>query len=127
MMRLLLDTHIYIWSVSEDRMLPQNFGRLIAHADEVFVSTATIWEMSIKAARGKLDPRALLAMDELETLPFNVLPVLLMHARAVRDMPDLHRDPFDRLLVAQAITEDLRLLTVDRELGQYFGATALPA
>jgi PIN domain nuclease of toxin-antitoxin system len=119
-MRLLLDTHIYIWSVSGDRRLPGNFREMIAEADTVYVSTATIWEMSIKAARGRLEPRAELAIDELEDHDFVELPVLLVHARAVRLMPHLHRDPFDRLLVAQAITEDLRFLTLDRELSDYF-------
>jgi PIN domain nuclease of toxin-antitoxin system len=126
MMRLLLDTHIYIWSVLNDRRMPRDFQEIIAKAETVFVSTATIWEMSIKAARGKLEPNAAHAIDELEALPFTELPVLLMHARAVRDMPDLHRDPFDRLLVAQARTEDLKFLTVDNELSDYLDDT-IPA
>ena len=92
----------------------------------MYVSTATIWELSIKAARGKLDPRAARTIDELGAQPFIVLPVQLKHALAVRDMPDLHRDPFDRLLVAQARTEVLRFLTVDSELSEYLDAT-IPA
>jgi PIN domain nuclease of toxin-antitoxin system len=124
-MRLLLDTHIYIWSVSNDRRIPADFREMIADADKVFVSIASIWEMSIKAALGKLEPRAVLAIDEIDNLPFIPLPVLLVHAKAVRDMPNLHRDPFDRLLVAQAVTEDLKFLTVDRELNEYIDEVIL--
>jgi PIN domain nuclease of toxin-antitoxin system len=120
MMRLLLDTHVYLWSVSNDPKMPEKFRRDIENATQVYVSTASIWELSIKSARGKLEPNGERAIDELEQQRFIVLPVQLKHAKAVRDMPDLHRDPFDRLLVAQARTEVLRFLTVDRELSDYF-------
>ncbi|BBP99278.1 twitching motility protein PilT [Burkholderia sp. SFA1] len=125
-MRVLLDTHIYIWRVSNDRRLTPRFRRAIEEARQVYVSTASIWELSIKSARGKLEPQGERAIDELEEQPFIVLPVQLKHARAIRDMPDLHRDPFDRVLVAQALTENLRFLTVDSELADYFNE-ALPA
>ncbi|AET92044.1 twitching motility protein PilT [Burkholderia sp. KK1] len=125
-MRLLLDTHVYIWSTSQDRRMPKDFREQIAKADKVFVSAASIWELSIKSARGKLEPDGERAIDELEQQPVIVLPVQLKHAKAVRNMPDLHRDPFDRLLVAQARTEVLRFLTVDSELADYFNE-ALPA
>jgi len=123
MIRLLLDTHVYIWSVAKDRKMPTDFRELIAEADQVFVSTARIWELSIKSARGKLEPDGERAIDELEGQPVTVLPVQLKHALAVRNMPDLHRDPFDRLLVAQARTEVLRFLTVDSELSEYLAET----
>ncbi|GJH29842.1 type II toxin-antitoxin system VapC family toxin [Caballeronia novacaledonica] len=126
MMRVLLDSHVYIWRVSKDRRLPARIRKSIDEAEQVYVSTATIWELSIKAARGKLDPRAARTIDELGAQPFIVLPVQLKHALAVRNMPDLHRDPFDRLLVAQARTEVLRFLTVDSELSEYLDAT-IPA
>ncbi|WP_309884247.1 type II toxin-antitoxin system VapC family toxin [Caballeronia sp. LZ029] len=126
MIRLLLDTHVYIWSVAKDRRMPTDFRELIAEADQVFVSTASIWELSIKSARGKLEPNGERAIDELDDQPVIVLPVQLKHALAVRNMPDLHRDPFDRLLVAQARTEVLRFLTVDSELSEYLDAT-IPA
>ncbi|SAL01421.1 PilT protein-like protein [Caballeronia pedi] len=124
MIRLLLDTHVYIWSVAKDRRMPTDFRELIAEADQVFVSTASIWELSIKSARGKLEPDGERAIDELEEQPVIVLPVQLKHAKAVRTMPDLHRDPFDRLLVAQARTEVLRFLTVDCELSEYLAEKA---
>ncbi|MDR5801317.1 MULTISPECIES: type II toxin-antitoxin system VapC family toxin [unclassified Caballeronia] len=118
-MRVLLDTHIYIWTVLNDRRLPEKFRRMIADATEVFVSTASIWEMSIKAALGKLGPREEATIDALEEQRIIPLPVLLAHARAVRDMPHLHGDPFDRVIVAQARCELLELLTVDAELAAY--------
>jgi PIN domain nuclease of toxin-antitoxin system len=126
MMRVLLDTHVYIWRLSNNRRLPAHIRNSIDRAQQVYVSTATIWELSIKSARGKLEPSGEHAIDALDKQPFIVLPVQLKHAKAVRNMPDLHRDPFDRVLVAQALTEDLRFLTVDSELSDYFAA-ALPA
>ncbi|SAK99330.1 PilT protein-like protein [Caballeronia temeraria] len=126
MMRLLLDTHVYVWSVSNDRRMPNDFRKMIAKAEQVFVSTASIWELSIKSARGKLEPNGERAIDELNEQSVIVLPVQLKHALAVRAMPDLHRDPFDRVLVAQARTEVLRFLTVDSELAGYLNA-ATPA
>jgi PIN domain nuclease of toxin-antitoxin system len=126
MMRVLLDTHIYIWRISKDRRMPARIRTAIDKAQQIYVSTATIWEMSIKSARGKLEPNGERAIDDFANHPFIELPVQLKHAKAVRHMPDLHRDPFDRLLVAQAITEDLKFLTVDRELSEYLNAT-IPA
>ncbi|MDR5817462.1 hypothetical protein QCE62_28045 [Caballeronia sp. LZ033] len=82
--------------------------------------------MSIKAARGKLEPDAERAIDVLEQHPFIVLPVRLVHARAVRYLRLVHRDPFDRVLLAQAIIEELDFLTADTELASYLNE-ALPA
>lgn len=118
-MRLLLDTHIYIWSVTRNRKLPADMRDEIADAKQVYVSTASIWELSIKAARGKLEPRAAQTIDEFEAHRFIELTVQLAHARAVRELRHLHRDPFDRLLLAQARTEQLKFLTVDGELAEY--------
>ncbi|MDR5739966.1 MULTISPECIES: type II toxin-antitoxin system VapC family toxin [unclassified Caballeronia] len=118
-MRLLLDTHIYICSVTRNRKLPVDMREEIAEAKQVYVSTASIWELSIKAARGKLEPNAARSIHEFEAHRFIELTVRLAHARAVRALPHLHRDPFDRLLVAQARTEQLKFLTVDGELAEY--------
>lgn len=125
-MRVLLDSHVYIWSITQNRKLSMQMRDEIADAEQVYVSTATIWELSIKAARGKLEPRAARTIDEFERHRFIELTVQLAHARAVRDLPHLHRDPFDRLLVAQARTERLKFLTVDRELAEYV-SEAVPA
>ena len=118
MNRILLDTHLLLWAVSEPRKLPAEARRRIDEA-EVFVSAASIWEVSIKAAIGKLaaDPAQLLA--EIEPAGFQLLPVTGQHAAAVALLPALHHDPFDRLLVAQAKTEPLLLLTNDSALPVY--------
>ena len=118
MSRILLDTHLLLWAVSEPRKLPKEARRLIDEA-EVFVSAASIWEVGIKAALGKLaaDPSELLA--EVEPAGFHLLPVGGDHAAAVSLLPALHKDPFDRMLIAQAKTEPLLLLTNDAALPAY--------
>jgi PIN domain nuclease of toxin-antitoxin system len=116
--RILLDTHLLLWAVSEPKKLPTRARRWIDEA-EVFVSAASIWEVSIKTALGTLtaDPAQLLA--ELEPAGFQLLPVTGEHAAAVALLPPLHNDPFDRMLVSQAKTEPLILLTNDSALGGY--------
>lgn len=118
-MRLLLDTHVYLWSVTDDRKLTKAARKLILDADDVFVSSASIWEASIKAGLGKLDVDVNLLVSEIEASGFSELPVRAVHAAMARDLPDIHRDPFDRLLVAQALSEPLRLVTSDGHLSKY--------
>jgi PIN domain nuclease of toxin-antitoxin system len=118
-MRLLLDTHVYIWAVMDHRRLTKAARKLILDADDVFVSSASIWEASIKAGLGKLDADVNLLVSEIEASGFTELPVRAVHAAMVRDLPDIHRDPFDRLLVAQALSEPLRLVTSDGHLSKY--------
>lgn len=118
-MRLLLDTHVFLWSVTDDRKLTQAARKLILDADDVFVSSASIWEASIKAGLGKLDVDVDLLVSEIEASGFSELPVRAVHAAMVRNLPDIHRDPFDRLLVAQALSEPLRLVTSDGHLSKY--------
>jgi PIN domain nuclease of toxin-antitoxin system len=116
--RILLDTHLLLWAVAEPRKLPPGARRRIDAAD-VFVSAVSIWEVSIKTALGKLaaDPAELLA--EIEPAGFTLLPITGEHAAAVARLPALHTDPFDRMLVAQAKTEPLLLLTNDSVLTGY--------
>lgn len=118
-MRLLLDTQIYLWFLANSPKLSKNARTTISAADEVFVSAASIWEASIKAAIGKLQvvPGNLVA--GIAASGFIELPVLARHAAAVTALPPHHRDPFDRLLIAQAIHEPMRLLTADRLLTKY--------
>ncbi len=118
-MRLLLDTHVYLWCVTDDRKLTKAARKLILDADDVFVSGASIWEASIKAGLGKLDVDVNLLVSEIEASGFSELPVRAAHAAMARDLPDIHRDPFDRLLVAQALSEPLRLVTSDGHLSKY--------
>ena len=110
-MRLLLDTQIFLWSVTDDRKLTKAARKLILDADDVFVSSASIWEASIKAGLGKLDVDVNQLVSEIEASGFSELPVRAVHAAMVRDLPDIHRDPFDRLLIAQALNEGLILVT----------------
>ena len=118
MKRLLLDTHLLLWVLGDSARIPASARRMISEA-EVYVSASSIWEISIKSALGKLaaDPAEVLAA--LGPAGFLELPVTGEHAAGVSRLPPLHRDPFDRLLVAQALTEPMRLLTTDRALAGY--------
>ncbi len=118
MSRILLDTHVLLWAVAEPHKLPSAARKRI-EAGDVFVSAASIWEVSIKAALGKLaaDPGELLA--EIEPAGFSLLPITGDHAAAVASLPAIHADPFDRMLIAQAKAEPLLLLTNDGVLAGY--------
>jgi PIN domain nuclease of toxin-antitoxin system len=118
-MRLLLDTHIFLWVVSGSTSLSTAARGAIEAADEVYVSAASIWEIAIKARLGKIlaDPDELVAA--IAASGFIELPVLASHAAAVSRLALHHNDPFDRLLIAQAITEPLKLLTADAQLVSY--------
>lgn len=118
-MRLLLDTHIFLWVVTDSRRLRAAARKAIASAEAVHVSAASIWEIAIKVRLGKIDgdPRQL--AEAIEPSGFLELPVTATHAARVAQLPDHHNDPFDRLLVAQALTEPLVLLTADAQLVRY--------
>jgi PIN domain nuclease of toxin-antitoxin system len=118
-MRLLLDTHMFLWVVADSRLLKPGMRALLEEADEVLVSAASIWEIAIKVRLGKLeaDPVALVAA--IEDSGFKELPIRASHAARVASLPLHHSDPFDRLLIAQAVTEPLRLLTADGTLAKY--------
>lgn len=117
-MRLLLDTHLLLWALASPRRLSGKARELVMN-EEVFVSAASIWEIGIKSAIGKLraDPTEVLAA--LDPAGFRELPVTGTHAAGVARLPAHHRDPFDRLLVSQALTEPMRLLTNDGILAAY--------
>jgi PIN domain nuclease of toxin-antitoxin system len=118
-MRILLDTHLYLWWLSDHPSLSQEARIRIAEADHIYISSASIWELAIKASLGKIviDVDECVARISLEH--FIELPVRARHAAAVRELPLHHNDPFDRLLVAQAICEPFRLLTHDVQLAPY--------
>lgn len=118
-MRLLLDTHIFLWAIAGAAALKASHRRIIADADEVFVSAASIWEASIKVRLGKLQADPAELANAIGTSGFSELPVRASHAAAVARLALHHNDPFDRLLVAQALLEPLRLMTVDVVLAQY--------
>lgn len=119
-MRVLLDTHILLWSQENSPRLSDAARQIITdRGTEVFVSSVSIWEVAIKAATGKLraDVRALIAA--VPRSGFLFLPFTERHALRVSELPELHKDPFDRALVAQSQSEPLILLTRDQQLAQY--------
>lgn len=120
-MRLLLDTHVAIWWDADDPMEPAAM-QAIRSAEEVFVSAASAWEIEIKAALGKITTDRSLATVCTES-GFLELPVQMWHTEALRTLELLHRDPFDRLLVAQAMREQLVLVTRDDVIARYPVAT----
>lgn len=118
-MRLLLDTHVLLWWLNEPTRLGTDARIAISdEANEVFVSAVNVWEVSIKSQLGKLDQPVDL-LGAIKYYEFKELPVSLNHALAVRDLPLLHRDPFDRLLIVQAVTEDCLLVTSDDKILKY--------
>jgi len=118
-MRVLLDTRVYLWWLQDHtRLSPAARARIVA-ATDVYVSSASIWEASIKIGIGKLDADIDQLVAEIGNSGFRELPISARHAAMVTRLPDLHRDPFDRILVAQALCEPLRLLTADGMLRGY--------
>jgi PIN domain nuclease of toxin-antitoxin system len=118
-LRLLADSHVLLWHVLDDPRLASEPTALIEADDaEVMVSIASLWEIAIKVGLGKLE-----APDDLPArvaeLGFKQLPVSAEHAWRVRLLPHHHRDPFDRLLIAQAQVEGLAIVTADPDFGPY--------
>ena len=121
-MRLLLDTHLLLWAAATpERLSDEVRERIASRKNEVLFSAASIWELAIKA-QSRRAPLGVLPEEIAWTAAeqgFEELPVLAAHAARVRRLPPHHRDPFDRLLIAQALHEPLRLLTADRVLAEY--------
>jgi PIN domain nuclease of toxin-antitoxin system len=119
-LRLLLDTHALLWALSASAELPASLRDALEDpANSVFVSAASAWEMAIKQARGKLRYPAEEVAAALRRASLLELPVTLRHAEAAAGLPPLHRDPFDRMLVAQAQVEGLSLVSRDPAVRQY--------
>lgn len=121
-MRLLLDTHVFLWLLAEPERLGGHLGTLGDPANDLLVSAASSWEIAIKVQIGRLDlpgdPRRYVP-DRLRAIGAEPLPVEHSHALAVGELPPLHRDPFDRLLVAQARDLRLRIVTADSQIARY--------
>ena len=127
----LLDTHLLIWATHDDLLplLPAEAARIITDAEgDIWFSAASIWESTIKASMGRadfdIDPEKM--MLAAITNGYRELPVESRHTLGVADLPPIHRDPFDRLLVAQARANDLTLVTADSTVAEY-GANVLLA
>jgi PIN domain nuclease of toxin-antitoxin system len=122
--KLLIDTHLLLWAYDHPHRLPKAASALLTDpANELYVSAASIWEVAIKTSRTnptlRVEPltfrRALLQNGYLE------LPITSEHAVATQSLPPLHKDPFDRILIAQATVEGITLLTTDRQVAKYPG------
>lgn len=123
-MKLLLDTHLLLWAAGEPNRLPKHARQLISDpANELLFSAGSIWEVAIKRGLGRrdfeADPR-LLRRGLLDN-GYGELPILSDHVVAIDSLPALHKDPFDRLLLAQATVEGITLLTADSQIGKYPG------
>lgn len=117
-MRLLLDTHVLLWALDNPARLGRKTRSLVERS-EVLVSAASLWEISIKAGLGKLKITPQQVLDAIEPSGFDLLPVQATHAVEVFSLGAMHGDPFDRLLVAQAMAEGVPLLTADETLLGY--------
>ena len=124
-MRLLFDTQLLLWLIYEPQRLPEIAGRLIDNpANMLFFSAVSIWEIAIKQGLRKINSSAsaVAVLAELETRGFVKVPLQSTHGIELLRLPSLHRDPFDRILVAQAANEALTLVTADKTLAAYSGA-----
>jgi PIN domain nuclease of toxin-antitoxin system len=127
-MKLLVDTHLLLWAAGDPDRLPAEAREAIADVgNEILFSAASLWEIAIKNGLGRPDFRVDLRhlQKGLAQMGCDELPVAGAHAIAVMDLPPLHKDPFDRMLVAQAIVEGVTLLTSDRLVAQYSGPIRL--
>lgn len=118
-MHILLDTHVYLWHSNDDDQLSQEARSIILAAESIRISAATLWEIAIKVRLGKLKADLADLIDKMEESGFLELPVYSRHTAQVAKLPLLHGDPFDRMLVGQAISESLFLITADSQLSQY--------
>ena len=122
-MRVLIDTHIFIWYLQNSERLPGSITTLINNArNDILLSIASIWEMAIKQSTGKLNLGVPYTNFIEEQMGFNnieLLPIRLEHLEAVTNLPFHHRDPFDRMLISQAIVEDIVIVSVDNVFSLY--------
>lgn len=121
-MRLLLDSHVVLWLLLDDRRLTAESRALLGSAEsECYVSVVTWWELVIKQSRGVTSFPLPIAEIRAAALQAGLreLPVTAMHTLRVAELPPLHRDPFDRMLIAQALSEPMRLVTADAAVAAY--------
>ena len=123
-MKLLLDTHLLLWAAGEPKRLPKHIRALLDDRDnELLFSAASLWEVAIKSGLGRKDFRveARLLRRGLLDNGYSELPIISDHVVAVESLPPIHKDPFDRILVAQAVVEGITLLTNDPAVARYPG------
>lgn len=122
-MKVLIDTHVFLWWIMDDPRLSKKARLVMKKGDnDLYLSCASIWEMSIKMRTGKLTMPGsdlLFVSDHLERNSITPLPVFLHHAIGVHRLPLLHRDPFDRMLIAQSLAEDMPIVSADEQIARY--------
>lgn len=123
--RLLLDTHVVLWWLADDPTLSEEIKDAIDQEVDVFVSAATVWEVAIKQQLGKITAPANLA-EQVRDSDLPTLSITASHAIEAGRLPLIHRDPFDRMLVAQARAEQVTVVSRDDEVGRY-DVALLPA
>lgn len=127
-MTILLDTHAFLWFIAGDRRLSTTARTMIEDARNLrWLSMASVWEIAIKTSLGRLttpEPIDTFLVDQLQRNGINLFPISLVHVLRVATLPFLHRDPFDRLIAAQCLTETIPIVSRD-EVFEYYGATRL--
>ncbi|RDH41765.1 type II toxin-antitoxin system VapC family toxin [Zooshikella ganghwensis] len=118
-MRILLDTHIALWVFAGDKRINSVSNVILSNETEIYISAASWWELAIKIGLGKLEADLKELRWAARESGFIELPVKGEHTEALLQLPPIHKDPFDRLLVAQAITEPMKLMTADNKLDDY--------
>jgi PIN domain nuclease of toxin-antitoxin system len=118
-MQFLFDTNALLWYFSGDERM-QSVAELIGSGDsDVYISAVSWWEIAIKTSIGKLEVDTTALQNAAKTHGFEELPLLARHALTLKDLPPIHNDPFDRMLIAQALTEPMRFITGDKTLQEY--------
>jgi|MudIll2142460700_1097286.scaffolds.fasta_scaffold49214_2 PIN domain nuclease of toxin-antitoxin system len=122
-MKVLLDTHTFLWWITDDPKLSLRVRGIISEGEnEIFISAATGWEIAIKSQIGRLklpDEPQRFILEQMKINGMKSLPIEMRHALHVSTLPTYHQDPFDRILIAQAQMEDLPVLSADPEIGKY--------
>ncbi len=122
-MNLLLDSHAFVWTHEEPHKLSVNVAlEILNPSNQIFLSVASVWELQIKIKLGKFsfsDTLENVIIQEQQTNNLQILPVELSHALYLQNLPLHHKDPFDRLLISQAIVENMTLITADPEFAKY--------
>lgn len=119
-MQLLVDTNVALWSLTKSRQLNKAMVDLLGDPqNDPWISVASVWEVAIKTTSGRLQFDSLGFLDAAKGFPFTVLEITAEHAVAVEKLPLIHGDPFDRMLIAQAKVEGLRIVTADYRFGDY--------
>lgn len=124
-MKYIVDTCTLIWYMTRDKKLPESIRQIIYDSDNVYVSIATLWEIAVKQTTGKLSSVTQSVYEIAELCGDNgiiIMPLKLAYFERIKQLPLIHRDPFDRIIIATAIEENMTLLTKDSEIIKYDGA-----